>query len=172
MCLSACSRGRYMIRTDAAKEPTSAQALVRFVRPIDHGKVLNIMDDQHVIGNSYSSSQFDYLAAPGHHLFISIGDGTCFMEADLAAGKTYYVVISTIAGMQPKGFTLSPIEPDTASWENARKLEKRMKRYEPNVEAIKHWETGARAKLDWYYKSYETKKGEKDWPSLPSSYGR
>ena len=92
LCLTSCAgSSAYMRSSSVLLNPTSDKALVRFMR-LSLGPNFNMLDGEKVIGNSVAKSQFDYLADPGKHLFIATSENKSFLEADLEAGKTYYVI--------------------------------------------------------------------------------
>jgi hypothetical protein len=48
-------------------------------------------NDVTLMGFAESGCFFEYWCAPGKHLFLTWGEGEAYIEADLAAKKTYYI---------------------------------------------------------------------------------
>jgi len=111
-----------MVRSTATShQPEPGKALVVFMRPSRYGGAIqsSVYDTSSAsdtfIGIVSSGTKVAYQADPGHHLFMVQGENADFMNADLDAGKTYYVLVSPRMGMWKARFSLLPIHNDTAA---------------------------------------------------------
>jgi hypothetical protein len=55
-----------------------------------------------------------YQAEPGPHMFMIVGESADFMKAELAAGKTYYALVSARMGAWKARFSLNPVNANTS----------------------------------------------------------
>lgn len=116
----------YMAKTSAAPQPTSDKALVVFMRPSRYGGGIqaSVYDTRNgsndFIGIVSAKTKIGYLATPGQHLFMVIGENADFMNADLQAGKTYYVLVSPRMGAWKARFSLLPIHNDASAKYNTQ----------------------------------------------------
>lgn len=125
-----------MVKTDVSPTPQEGKALVIFMRPSMFGAAIqSSIYDTHGESNEFigivsAKTKVAYQAAPGNHLFMVIGENADFMNADLQAGKTYYVLVRTRPGAWKARFSLLPIHndasakyntqsPDFAQWQQA-----------------------------------------------------
>ena len=122
---SCAGSASYMKASETLNErPPDDKALVRFMRPYKFsGSARNffVLDQEKAIGNNPVSTQFDYLAAPGKHLFISGAAGArkSFLEADLEGGRIYYVIVS----LNLTGVRLIPVKKNSEYWDKVKKYE-------------------------------------------------
>lgn len=61
------------------------------------------------VGVIGSKMKMTHLVDPGHHQFMVIAENADFLEANLEAGKIYYVLISPRMGVWKARFSLLPI---------------------------------------------------------------
>ena len=111
----------YMTKAGAVPQPTSDKALVVFMRPSRYGGGIqaSVYDTRggssEFIGIVSAKTKVGYLANPGQHLFMVIGENADFLNADLRAGKTYYVLVSPRMGAWKARFSLLPIHSDASA---------------------------------------------------------
>jgi len=162
-----------MRRAEGLLAPAEDKALVRFIRrdvtpsfPLG----IDLLDGDKAIGNIQNKIIFDYLADPGKHLFISNSlfqiIHPFFMEAELEAGKTYYVLIEQQGIFKVRGVFI-PVKKDSTSWAEVKKLEKTLVRWAPDSEILKRWEEVNKSYLKELNTNYE--KGWKKkypWPRI------
>jgi hypothetical protein len=118
----------------AAPKPPADRSVVVFMRPAITGygvqsSVFELRpDEDQLVGIVSALSRVAYVATPGQHLFMVIGENADFMTADLAAGKTYYVLVSPRMGWVKARFSLEPIRrpqmssADFAEWHESTVL--------------------------------------------------
>jgi len=161
--------------SELSLSPTKEKALVRFMRPSGFGFGINfnILDGENVIGNSVAKSQFNYLADPGKHLFIATGENKVFLEAELEAGKTYYVITRVYSGAWYARVAFLAVTRDSELWDKVREYESELNLLEPNTALLKEWENANKEKIKNLIEGYQAKwKTEYDWPKLSPSDGR
>ncbi|QUN05224.1 hypothetical protein KDN34_13605 [Shewanella yunxiaonensis] len=118
--------------------------------PSDKAQVVFMRDS--FVGSAISSSVYDvsdgepmfigildngtklaYLVNPGQHVFMVVSEAADFMEAQLAAGKTYYSIITPRMGLWKARFSMWPVKAgayaeykldskDFADWKRSTKL--------------------------------------------------
>ncbi len=172
---SCAGNSGYMKPTETMLSPTNEKALVRFMRPSGLGSAINfnIWDGDKVIGNSVAKAQFDYLADPGQHLFVAIAENKTFLEADLEAGKIYYILTQVKMGMWKARVGLVPVTKGSEYWDKVTDYEKELKKLEPDVALLQSWEDANKDKIKAVITEYETKlKTEEQWPTLTITDGR
>lgn len=149
MLISCAGTSQYMKPSETLLTPTKDKALVRFMRPSGFGYKINfnIWDGDSVIGNSVAKSQFDYLASPGKHLFVAVSENVVFIEAEVEAGKTYYVLTQVKMGMWKARVGLIPVTKGSEYWDKVKEYELELIKQSPDTEAIKVWEITNKEKI-------------------------
>jgi hypothetical protein len=103
-------------------EPAPAdKAVIYFVRPSAMGFAINFsyFDSTRLIGKFNGPAYIRYTCDPGHHLFWARSENRDFVEAEVEAGKIYFIEAIVTMGAIKAGVTLDPIYPND---------EKRMKK--------------------------------------------
>lgn len=106
-----------MVAAEAVAPPPD-KAVVVFMRPSSVGalikaSVYDVSDDgQEFIGIIKPKQQIAYTVAPGKRLFMVMAENGDFLDADLAAGKTYHVLVSPRMGVWKARFSLLPVHGD------------------------------------------------------------
>jgi hypothetical protein len=179
LVLVACAGSSpYMKAVEPAVGPGVAPrdlAVVRFMRPSGFGFAVNfnILDGEKVIGNSVAKSQFDYLTAPGHHLFVATAENKAFLEADLEAGRTYYVITRIYPGALYARVAFLPVVKDSELWADIPRYEHELQRLRPDNEALAKWEMENKGKISAVLAQYESEwKSKYQWPRLVPEDGR
>lgn len=119
--LGGCMSSMMVKQPGAAPEPEADKAMVVFLRPSSFGGGIQAsVYDTHGAGNEFigivsSKTKLAYQALPGKHLFMVVGENADFMNADLDAGRTYYVLVSPRIGWWKARFSLLPIHNDAAA---------------------------------------------------------
>ncbi|MBL7073043.1 MAG: hypothetical protein ISS33_04615 [Candidatus Omnitrophica bacterium] len=165
----------YMRKAPELLRPTEDKALVRFMRPSGYGFSVNfnILDGDKDIGNSVAGSQFDYIVAPGEHLFIATCENKTFLTANLEAGKTYYVLTQVSMGAWSARVAFVPVTRGSKYWDKVYEYETTLRMIEPNQDALSKWENKHKAQINKLIRQYNNKwKYERDWPVLQASDGR
>jgi len=116
------------VKVQDMQAPTDDKALVRFISPKAVG---SIFDSEKIIGFAIPKTQFDYLAEPGKHLFIVLAENKAMMEAELEAGKVYYVLLRYYFGVYRARAVFLPVKVgDEKWWNKVAEYEEKYPRYE------------------------------------------
>ena len=93
MICGCAGSSRYMVKGSPIENPSPDKALVYFMRPSSMGFAINfqIRDGEHFIGLSQAKSYFAYECDPGKHLFLGFAENKIAIDADLEAGKSYFI---------------------------------------------------------------------------------
>lgn len=119
--LGGCMSSMMVKQPGAAPTPGTGKALVVFMRPSSFGGAIQAsVYETRGTGNEFigivsSKTKLAYQASPGKHLFMVVGENADFMNANLDAGKTYYVLVSPRIGWWKARFSLLPIHNDAAA---------------------------------------------------------
>lgn len=99
------------------------KALVYFIRPSNLGYKINaaVYDDAEFIGFVPYNQKLPYFAEPGKHLFMVVSEAADFINAELVAGKTYYIEVAPRMGMWRARFSLAPITKADLQTERVKK---------------------------------------------------
>ena len=173
--VSCAGNSGYMKPTESMLSPTKEKALVRIMRPSGMGSAINfnIWDGEKVIGNSVAKGQFDYLADPGKHIFVAIAENKTFLDAELEAGKVYYILTQVKMGMWKARVGLVPVTKGSEYWDKVAEYEKDLNKLEPDNALLKTWEDANKDKIKAVLAEYDTKlKTEEQWPKLSITDGR
>jgi hypothetical protein len=97
------------------------KAVVYFVRPSALGFAINFtyFDSTRLIGKFNGPAYIRYTCDPGRHLFWARSENRDFVEADVEAGKVYFIEAIVKMGAVKAAVALEPVDPND---------EKRMKR--------------------------------------------
>jgi hypothetical protein len=109
---------RYMVKATPTSGPSPQKALVYFVRPSGMGFAVNfqIWDGDHFVGLSQAKSYFAYECEPGKHLFLGFAENRVALEADLEAGKSYYIGTNVRMGAWKARMDFTPVTRGSELW--------------------------------------------------------
>jgi hypothetical protein len=96
-------------------EPAPAdKAVVYFARPSSVGFAINFsyFDSTQLIGRFNGPKYIRYECEPGRHLFWARSENRDFVEADLEAGKVYFIEASVRMGAMKAAVALLPVDPN------------------------------------------------------------
>lgn len=90
------------------------KAVVYFVRPSSMGFAINFsyFDSTKFIGKFSGNKYFRYECEPGVHLFWARSENKDFVEADVEAGKIYFIEALPKMGAVKAGVQLLPLDPN------------------------------------------------------------
>jgi hypothetical protein len=104
--------------TPVSTAPSAALASSKivFMRPHAFGGAIqaSVFDvtgsgDAKFIGLTNMHTQLSYSLAPGRYIFMVVGESADFMEANIAAGKTYYALVVARPGAWKARFSFVPV---------------------------------------------------------------
>jgi len=109
---------QHMAQVEQPQALATAQpdkAVVVFLRPSGLGGAIqaSVFDvtagDAQFIGIISSGTKLAHLATPSQHRFMVVGENAGFLDAELAPGKTYHVVVAPRLGLWKARFALEPL---------------------------------------------------------------
>jgi hypothetical protein len=125
MLIGCAGTSGYMQPATPMEGPLPDKALVYFMRPSAYGFAVNfqIWDGDHFIGLSQAKSYFAYACEPGTHLFLGIAENKVAVEADVEAGKTYYVGTNVRTGVWKARVLFTPVTRGSELWDKVEAYE-------------------------------------------------
>ncbi len=105
------------------KKPAEGKAVVYFVRTSSLGAIINFkyFDGEKYLGKFNLGNYMAYECDAGYHVFWSKSENTDFIEANLEAGKVYFVDSEPIMGMIKAGVKLQPVYPAYKKFDKKKK---------------------------------------------------
>lgn len=90
------------------------KAVVYFVRPSSLGFAINFsyFDSTRLIGKFNGPAYIRYTCDPGQHLFWARSENRDFVEAELEAGKIYFIEAIVNMGAMKAAVNLEPVDPN------------------------------------------------------------
>ena len=130
--------------------PSPDKALVYFMRPSGIGFAIHfqIWDSRELIGLAQAKSFFAYECDPGKHLFIGIAENKRGVEADLEAGKSYYVLTQVRMGAWKARMGFIPVTRESEWWEKVEAYKKDLNCIVPDEAALENWLADKREKTE------------------------
>lgn len=176
LTLSACAGSSSFMKPATERVPVAKdKALVRFMRPSSFGFGINVnvLDGDRTIGNSVAKSQFDYVAEPGRHLFVASTENEDYLEADLAAGRTYYVYTNIYPGVWRARVAFQPVTRGSDQWDPVLKYENELQILVPDQAMLKTWQDTHDQEAKGFVSAYENElKKNGGYPKLAADDGR
>jgi hypothetical protein len=123
------------------------QATVCFLLPSNslHGTRFQVWDRTHFLGLGLPASWFAAPCSPGKHLFLITAENRVAIEADLVAGKRYFVVLGTDRGWVRTRAVATPVCKGTELWDKVESIQQGLVRVAPIEAARQKWEEEHRA---------------------------
>jgi len=156
---------QYMVKADAPTAgPPPDKALVYIMRPSGMGFAINfqIWDRDQFIGLSQAKSYFAHLCAPGKHLFIGIAENKVAVEADLAPGKSYYILTGPRIGGWRARLAMDAVTQGSANWDQVDTLKKELEVIVPVADQVQAWDAAKKAEaaalVEFFEKNPEREK--------------
>jgi hypothetical protein len=117
--LAACAGPGKMMQATAPQEAPAAkadEAMVVFMRSSFVGSaiaasVFDVTDsgEPRFIGIVSNGTKVGYPVKPGEHTFMVVSEAADFLQAQVAPGRTYYVMVTPRMGMWKARFSLRPV---------------------------------------------------------------
>ena len=126
---------------------TPSEATVVFMRPSGYGRKARMMvvdGEGRYLGDPQGKQYFMYRFQPGHYTFVAWAENADMVEADLAAGRVYYVLLSIRMGVWTARMSLSKLTPERGEWANLQTWLTGSKQMIPDVAAAQGWVDGHR----------------------------
>lgn len=122
-----CTTTNYMRDATPTPPPAPNEAKVIFYRTAVLGGVDNfpvfeyVNDDGKLLGFTETNCYFEVRCAPGRHFYLTLGEGEAFIDAELAAGKTYFIQAWSKFGVFSSRPGFAPVAPDSEDMREFRK---------------------------------------------------
>lgn len=169
---------QYMRKSTPPTGPPPDKALVYFMRPSGLGFAIHfqIYDRYDLIGLSQAKSYFAYPCDPGKHLFIGIAENKRGVEADLEAGKSYYIITGVHMGGWKARMSFVPVTRGSEFWDKVEAYKKELNFVVPVKGEIDKWvaerETKVQAKIAEIIAYLGTPEGKQYVSTLSKEDGR
>lgn len=114
--------------------PGEGKAAVYFVRSSNLGFAINFsyFDSLQLIGRFSGQGYMRYECEPGKHLFWARSENRDFVEAEVEAGKVYFILANVVMGALKAQVDLIPVNPKT-DLKTMKRIDKLMKNQDPIV---------------------------------------
>ena len=143
---AACAGSSGYMRASATRptEPPPGMALVYFSRPSSMGSAVDfqVWDGENCIGVSLAKKCFSYAATPGKHFFTFLAENNRAIDADLSAGKTYYIGVGVRMGWWKARLAVTPVTRGSEHWDQAPVLAQTLTYEEPITDLLVKYQTG------------------------------
>jgi hypothetical protein len=130
MVLTACFASHYRLteETGIVPRPSGDKATIVFLRPttVGFGADFRVYEGERLMGVVGSKTYVYYDMSPGKHTFAALSYGgnsvanVYYLEADLAAGKTYYVLMRPLYSFTSIFVILNPLTPKDDEWKQVK----------------------------------------------------
>jgi hypothetical protein len=145
LLLGGCAgTSKYMVKSEPAKvAPPPDKSVVYIMRPSGFGFAINfqIWDRDRFIGLSQAKSYFAYVCDPGKHLFIGIAENKVAVDADIAPGKSYYIITEPRMGGWKARLAMTPVTRGSEVWDNVAGLTAEMEYVVPVEDEVRAWDS-------------------------------
>ncbi len=117
-----------MKTTDRQKEPNENKAIITFIRPIKYaeGVAFGIWDENSFLGSLKEQTYFQIAVDPGKHTFLGKAEQWSVLQAEVEAGKKYYIEVKAKLGMTVVRMQLLPLKAkmsgEMKKWMNTSQL--------------------------------------------------
>ena len=169
---------QYMRKSTPPTAPPPDKALVYFMRPSGFGFAINfqIYDRYELVGLSQAKSYFAYACDPGKHLFIGVAENKRAVDADLEAGKSYYIITGVHMGGWKARMSFVPVTRGSEFWDKVEVYKRDLNFVVPVEGEIDKWvakrETKVRAAIADVISYVGTPEGKKYVSTLSKEDGR
>jgi hypothetical protein len=144
LMLGGCAgSSKYMAKSEPPiAGPPPDKSVVYVMRPSGFGFAINfqIWDRDRFIGLSQAKSYFAYVCDPGKHLFIGIAENKVAVDADLAPGKSYYIVTEPRMGGWKARLAMTPVTKGSENWDKVEGWKSEMEFITPVAEEVRAWD--------------------------------
>jgi len=132
----------YMVKATPTPGPPPEKAMVYFMRPSGMGFGINfqIWDGTYFVGLSQAKSYFAYECDPGKHLFLGIAENKVAIEADLEAGKSYYIGTNVRVGAVKARMDFTPVTRGSELWDKVDEYKRNLNFIAVKEEERVRWE--------------------------------
>jgi len=164
----------YMVPATPSQGVTPGKALVYFMRPSGMGFAVHfqIWDSDHFVGLSQAKSYFAYECDAGKHLFMGIAENKLALDADLEAGKTYFVGTNVRMGAWKARMDFTPVTRGSELWDKVEGYKSALNFVIVKEEERAKWEAAKKAEAQKYIAFFNTAEGKPYIRKLNKEDGR
>jgi hypothetical protein len=173
--MSGCAgSSQYMVKATPPTGSSPEKALVYFMRPSGMGFAINfqIWDSDHFVGLSQAKSYFAYECDPGKHLFIGIAENRVAIEADLVAGRSYYIGTNVRVGAWKARMDFTPVTQGSELWVKVEEFKESLNFIAAREEERSKWETAKKKEAQKITDYFSTGEGRAQVLRLNKEDGR
>lgn len=162
-----------VIQTKSIWPPAAGKAHLVFVRPHrvgDRSPNVTLWDGTRPLVSLALSQTFQVDLDPGRHELVALTHGADVIEANLAAGRTYYVYLWLTTYLQHTVVHLNPLHPNHKHWKDKDRWIKQSRFVEVIQKNIPSWANKHRARAAEALKKFNPR-GEAAKRAIHASYG-
>jgi len=150
LLLGCTGSSKYMNKASAPEGSLPGKALVYFMRPSGLGYAIHfqIWENYRLIGLSQAKCYFAYECDPGKHLFIGRAENKRAVEADLEAGKTYYIITQVKMGAWKARMGFIPVTRGSEYWDKVELYKQELSYVVLQKEVVEQWEAKRKGKIN------------------------
>lgn len=150
LLLGCTGSSKYMNKASAPEGSSPGKALVYFMRPSGFGYAIHfqIWENYRLIGLSQAKCYFAYECDPGKHLFIGRAENKRAVEADLEAGKTYYIITQVKMGGWKARMGFIPVTRGSEYWDKVELYKQELSYMVSQKEVVEQWEAKRKGKIN------------------------
>ena len=161
--VSGCAgSSKYMMKATPTPGPPAEKALVYFLRPSGMGFAINfqIWDSDHFVGLSQAKSYFAYECDPGKHLFLGFAENRVAIEADLEAGRSYYIGTNVRMGAWKARMDFTPVIRGSQLWDQVEEYKKSLNFISAKEEERAKWEAAKKQEIQKFIDYFSAGEGK------------
>ena len=149
--LAGCAgSSKYMTVAEPPAGPSPDKALVYFMRPSGMGFAIHfqIWENYELIGLSQAKSYFAFECEPGRRYFIGRAENKRVVEADLEAGKTYYILTQVKMGAWKARMEFIPVTRGSEYWDLVEEYKQKLNFVVIEQSVADAWEAERRGEIN------------------------
>ena len=165
---------QYMVKATPTEGPRPEKALVYFMRPSGMAFAVNfqIWDSDRFVGLSQAKSYFAYECDAGKHLFLGFAENKIAVEADLEAGKSYYIGTNVRMGAWKARMDFTPVTQGSQLWDRVEEFKKSLTFIAIKEEERAKWEAAKKQEAQRFIDYFSTGEGKSQVLRLNKEDGR
>ena len=162
-----------VVQTKTIRPPAPGKAQLVFVRPHrvgDRSPNVTLWDGTRPLVSLALSQTFQVDLDPGRHQLVALTHGADVIDANLVAGKTYYVYLWLTTYMHHTVVHLNPLHPNHKHWKDKDRWIKQSRFVEVIPKNIPLWSKRHRPRAAEALKKYDPK-GDAAKRAIHANYG-
>ena len=165
---------QYMVKATPTEGPQPEKALVYFMRPSGMAFAINfqIWDSDRFVGLSQAKSYFAYECDPGKHLLLGFAENRVAIEADLEAGKSYYIGTNVRMGAWKARMDFTPVTQGSQLWNQVENFKQTLNCIDIKDEERAKWEAAKKQEAQRFIEYFSTGEGKSQVLRLNKEDGR